>query len=140
MTKHALVPSLKMAALTSFLKNILPLCFTLVLLLESCTDDDTVNPVLIAQAGPDQQINIGQLLILDASASSYNHGRVRNHKWAIRRKPAASKVVIPNATQMITTFVPDVAGIYEIELEVFTRTQKATDTMLITVVHATLTK
>ena len=64
--------------------------------------NDSVNAAPTANAGADQQVDIGATVTLDASASSDSDGSILSYHW---RQTAGVAVSIADANSQITTFV-----------------------------------
>ena len=77
---------------------------------------ENVQPV--ANAGTSQSAHVGETVTLNGSGSSDANGNPLTFSWAITSFPAGSAAAIANPTAMNTTFVPDVAGTYVIQLVV----------------------
>lgn len=91
-------------------------------ILSSCGDDDDpgVSNTLSADAGPDQDVNIGQTVFLDGTGSSDSEGGSFEYDWEIISSPDGSNIVLSNVASAQPSFIPDVAGAYNIELTIFT--------------------
>lgn len=76
--------------------------------------DNTVT----AKAGADQEVQVGETVKLDGSASTDTKGAALTYQWTVATKPAKSAAVITSATTAKPTFVPDEVGDYELELTV----------------------
>jgi hypothetical protein len=102
------------------------------LLVTSCTDPE-VKPdnTLTANAGPDQQVQVGQTVTLDGSTSKDSQSKPFTFQWAITQKPAKSTANLTGATTAKPTFVPDEVGEYEVELTVINADGKSTDKVVI---------
>lgn len=74
-------------------------------------------PMVIANAGTDQAVTIGDTVNLDGSGSSTYEFSV-TYLWRFTEKPASSQATLLNTTTLKPSFVPDVAGTYQIELEI----------------------
>ena len=72
----------------------------------------------VANAGTSQSARVGETVTLDGSSSSDANGDPLGFRWAITSLPGGSVATIANPTAMITTFVPDLAGTYGIQLVV----------------------
>lgn len=72
----------------------------------------------VANAGTSQSARVGETVTLNGSGSSDANGDPLTFRWAISSFPAGSGTTIANPTLMITTFVPDLAGTYVIQLVV----------------------
>ncbi|WP_234735385.1 right-handed parallel beta-helix repeat-containing protein [Tellurirhabdus bombi] len=103
-----------------------------IMLVTSCTDPE-VNPdnTLRANAGPDQQVQVGQPVNLDGSTSQDSQSKPFTFQWTITQKPAKSTVTLTGATTAKPTFVPDEVGDYEVELTVTNADGKSTDKVVI---------
>jgi hypothetical protein len=72
-----------------------------------------------ADAGPDQvDICTGDLVNLDGTASFDLDFDVLAHNWVFTVRPPGSVAALNNANTATPDFIPDVAGLYRIELEV----------------------
>jgi len=72
----------------------------------------------VANAGTSQSARVGETVTLNGSGSSDANGDPLTFRWAISSFPAGSGATIANPTAMITTFAPDLAGTYVIQLVV----------------------
>jgi nicotinamide mononucleotide (NMN) deamidase PncC len=102
-------------------------------MLAGCKKETDVTPSgsITANAGPDQSVQVGQLVMLDGSASSDNQGKPLTYQWTLLRKPAKSTVVLTEPTSFKPTFKPDEVGEYELELAVTSANGKSTDKVLV---------
>lgn len=118
-------------------KLILPI-FSLFFLIVSCKDNKEVKPDggLIARAGGDQQVKLGQTVTIDGSASSESSNKPFDFSWVLVRKPAGSSAVLTTPKTSKATFVPDEEGEYEAELTVTNADGTSTDKVLITATAA----
>lgn len=78
----------------------------------------TANSVPIANAGADQRVPIGVQVTLDGGASSDANGDTLTFRWQFSSVPAGSSADLLNSDAQITTFTPDVAGTYVVNLTV----------------------
>ncbi len=91
------------------------------------------DPPPIANAGPNQQAYVGQLVHLDGSASSNPSGKgTLSFSWEITVRPKGSAATLNNPASVTPTFVPDVEGNYLITLTVDNGTDKAASSMQVT--------
>ncbi|MFD1144368.1 PKD domain-containing protein [Larkinella insperata] len=98
--------------------------------------DPTQNPTsstLVAEAGADQAVQLGATVTLDGSGSKDSGNKTLTYQWAITQKPASSTVTLSTATAVKTTFVPDKAGDYEIELTISNGKANQKDKVKVTV-------
>lgn len=70
-----------------------------------------------ANAGADQQVQVGQTVTLDGSSSSDPEGDTLGFSWSVGNTPGVS-VVLADSTAPIQTFVPTAAGEYVFALVV----------------------
>ncbi|HVU03713.1 MAG TPA: hypothetical protein VHE30_18265 [Polyangiaceae bacterium] len=63
-------------------------------------------------------IQTGTEVALDGSTSTDPNGEPLAYRWRLTRIPPGSRAVVSDTAAMTTWFVPDLAGIYEIELVV----------------------
>ncbi len=72
----------------------------------------------IANAGTDQAVMAGSLVVLDGSASRDPNSNPLVFQWTLTVRPAGSSATLSNATDTAPTFTADVVGNYEIALVV----------------------
>ncbi len=93
----------------------------------------TTNSAPVANAGPDQMVDVGLTVTLDGNDSSDVDGDVLTFAWAFTTIPPGSAATLTNPTSATPTFVPDVIGMYMTQLIVHDGTVASTpDTMVIT--------
>jgi len=105
------------------------------LFIVSCGDDDEVmdqdmeqENVIIANAGIDQTVSVGELVTLDGSSTNDTQGNSLVYTWAFTSVPSGSALtVLSESTTESPTFTPDVAGTYVISLSVTDGTVSDTD-------------
>nr|WP_293834379.1 right-handed parallel beta-helix repeat-containing protein [uncultured Arsenicibacter sp.] len=107
---------------------------SLALLTTACKKETEPTPagIVTAAAGPDQQVQVGQPVALDGSASTDSKGKPLTAQWAFVRKPAKSTATLQSPTTLKPAFTPDETGEYELELTVSSETGKSTDKVLVT--------
>ena len=76
--------------------------------------DNNIPPV--ANAGPDQSVLTGSLVVLEGKDSTDANQDQLTFLWAIISKPQASNVTLTSSVGPTTTFLPDVDGTYLISL------------------------
>src|SRR5687768_17149872 len=76
----------------------------------------SANTAPVANAGPAQSVPVGVSVTLDGSASSDADGQALAFRWAFVSTPSTSAAVLSNAAAVRPTFVPDVAGSYDVHL------------------------
>ncbi|GAB3559803.1 hypothetical protein GCM10027577_52890 [Spirosoma fluminis] len=94
---------------------------------------DKIDPIsgLSANAGPDQPVQVGQLVTLDGTGSRDDQGVPLTYQWTIIRKPAKSAVTLTAPTTATPTFKPDEVGEYELTLTISNGKETRTDNVLI---------
>lgn len=93
----------------------------------------TDNSAPIADAGPAQDVTVGDTVTLDGSASSDADGNPLTYAWSLTARPTDSTATLTNPTSVSPTFVADVAGIYVASLVVNDGNQNSTaDTVSVT--------
>jgi len=80
------------------------------------TTTGIMNTAPVANAGPDQTVNIGATVSLDGSGSKDADGNPLSYQWALTSVPMGSKTTLSNATTRTASFVADVAGQYVAQL------------------------
>ena len=91
------------------------------------------NTAPVANAGPDQTVQLNATVTLNGSGSSDVDGNPLNHQWAFVTVPTGSTAKLSSPTVVMQTFVAEAAGQYVVKLLVndckVTSTQ---DTVIIT--------
>lgn len=77
-----------------------------------------VNTAPIANAGPNQTIPVGSSVTLDGSASKDPDGNALSYAWSLKSLPAGSTARLSSVTTVNPSFVPDMPGIYVVQLVV----------------------
>jgi RHS repeat-associated protein len=72
----------------------------------------------IALAGPDQNALVGTTVVLDGTDSYDQDGALITFQWTLAQAPQGSAAVLTRATHPAPSFVPDVAGVYALDLVV----------------------
>ncbi len=91
-----------------------------------------INTAPVAEAGPDQTVGQGDMVILDGSGSSDAEGDPLTFHWAITQEPPGSSATLSDPTAVLPTFFANAAGIYVIQLVVSDGTaDSAPDTVTI---------
>jgi len=106
------------------------------LLLAACGSNHR-NSAPVADAGPDQASNVqmGDTVILDGSASSDPDGNALSYLWSFRSLPSGSAVTLSDPTSAKPSFVADKSGTYTASLTVNNGTTDSTpDTVSVGVV------
>jgi hypothetical protein len=76
----------------------------------------TQNSRPVANAGADQTVYVGDPVILDGSASSDADEDPLTFQWSITSAPAGSASTLSSNAEELTSFIPDLAGTYVIQL------------------------
>jgi hypothetical protein len=76
----------------------------------------TTNVAPVANAGPDQTVQVGATVALDGSASSDADHDPLSFSWSLLSRPAGSAAALSAANSPSPTFVADVAGTYVVQL------------------------
>jgi parallel beta-helix repeat protein len=80
-----------------------------------------------ANAGPGQQVFVGDRVTLDGKASFDPNGDAISYTWQFTSLPAGSKATVSQVDEAAPSFKADVAGRYEIQLVVKDRWGKMSD-------------
>ena len=70
----------------------------------------------VADAGPDQDVTVADLVSLDGSGSSDADLEPLTYSWSFIQRPAGSTAILSDPTNVAPTFSADVAGAYEVQL------------------------
>ena len=97
------------------------------------TEPVAINNAPVANAGSDQQIELGTTVTVDASASSDADGDSLSYTWAISSRPDGSSIELTNSQQVSVNFEPDLAGTYVLTVSVTDGTDSSSDSVSITV-------
>ena len=89
--------------------------------------------VPVASAGSDQSVNTGDTVFLNGSGSSDADGDTLTYSWGMSKPPTSSASIADWFNNISPTFVPDVAGVYEIILMVSDGVSTHSDNIVITV-------
>jgi len=76
----------------------------------------TTNTKPVANAGPNQTVNIGSTVVLNGSGSSDVDGNPLTYAWTLTSKPTGSSAVLSGANTVSPTFVADRRGSYTVQL------------------------
>jgi RHS repeat-associated protein len=70
----------------------------------------------IANAGLDQVVNAGDLVVLDGSGSSDPNSNPITYSWSLTNKPGGSTALLSTPSSVAPSFIADVSGVYVAEL------------------------
>ena len=99
---------------------------------DAADSDCAVNTAPVANAGPDQTVNVADTVTLDGSGSSDADSDPLTYSWALS-VPGGSSAALSDTTAVGPTFVPDVDGTYTATLIVNDGTDNsAADSAVIT--------
>ncbi|MBM4256908.1 MAG: hypothetical protein FJ147_13550 [Deltaproteobacteria bacterium] len=94
----------------------------------------TLNSKPVADAGTDQEKLVGQTVQLNGAGSSDVDGNALTYFWSLTAKPENSIAALSNDSSVNPTFVPDLPGIYVVQLIVNDgQLDSDPDTVIITV-------
>ena len=103
---------------------------------EAIVNITTNNQTPLANAGADQQIDLGAQANFDASASSDPDNDPITYSWIIISAPVGSAAILQSANTASPTLTPDLVGVYQLELSVSDQEPlTATDTVVLTVIQ-----
>jgi hypothetical protein len=93
-----------------------------------------LNTPPVADAGPDQDGLVDDLIILDGSGSSDADGDVLTYSWLLFSSPSGSTATLSDASVVSPTITVDLKGEYVVELTVNDGTEDSlSDTMVISI-------
>lgn len=82
------------------------------------TADHDGNHAPEADAGADVEVTVGEVVALDGSGSSDADGDSLSFQWTLVDEPSGSSVSLLNATRDDPEFIPNLAGVYRLQLVV----------------------
>ena len=98
---------------------------------------DGGNTPPVADAGPDQTVQVTDIVQLDGGDSTDVDGDLLTYSWTVLTQPAGSTATLDNPTSVMPTLVADAPGRYEIELIVNDGTVVSKpDTVTITTINS----
>jgi hypothetical protein len=95
-------------------------------------DHDGNDAAPLADAGPDQLVDVGDVVDLDATASEDPDGDSLTYAWELTQVPNGSTASLINERRPRASFWADVAGSYVVEVTVDDGELSATDDVVIT--------
>src|SRR4030042_2438407 len=87
--------------------------------LDSAPDAVTIsteNSKPVANAGPDQEVFVGQMVNLDGSGSTDADGDPLTYRWSFTSRPGGSGAALSNPNTVGPSFTVDIAGTYVVQL------------------------
>jgi len=106
---------------------------------DSCREEMTLtvaeppNTPPVCDSGPDQTVELGEEVALDASGTTDPDGDALIYQWRIIERPDGSIATIDAVTLKRTTFTPDILGVYTIRIIVDDGRDECRDDMTLTV-------
>ena len=76
----------------------------------------TTNSRPVANAGPDQTVQLGAVVVLDGAASNNPDGDALSYRWSLVSLPTASTATLQGAKSANPTLVADKPGTYVVQL------------------------
>lgn len=92
----------------------------------------TLQAAPVANAGPNQSVKLGALVVLNGSGSTTVNGQPLSYAWSELTIPAGSAATLTGAQTVSPTFVADKPGVYEMQLIVNDGMSSAPSTVTIT--------
>ncbi len=84
-----------------------------------CDSDGGSNVTMMADAGPDRQVFVGQKVWLEGGDSYHLQGKALvTYQWAFAGKPGESLAVIEQDGSGLGSVIPDVPGVFTLQLTV----------------------
>lgn len=78
------------------------------------------------------QLNVGELLSMDASGSRSQNGLSLTYRWAFTERPSGSAALLNNASSSIASFRPDKIGRYSVSLTVSDSKSSSRSSVIVT--------
>ncbi len=105
----------------------------MLIIFTACEDEDVAPDYnVIANAGDDQTVEVGDEVVLDGTASVDESGEGVQIEWAFESVPSGSSAAIQNAGLITAGFTPDEAGNYIVRLTISNSYGSSTDQTVIT--------
>ncbi|TNE90958.1 MAG: PKD domain-containing protein [Deltaproteobacteria bacterium] len=98
------------------------------------TQNDTGNYPPVADAGPDQEVGVTEVVDLDGSASYDEDGDTLSFSWDFVSLPTDSNTSIINSSTNSPSFWADTEGTFVVELTVDDGAESSTDTVQVVVI------
>lgn len=107
----------------------LSLILTFVSFLISCTEDEDHG--LTANAGPDQEVTVGQTVQLSSANSIDLNGEGFESRWDLVAIPAGSTVQLNDPLSAMASFIPDIPGDYLVRLTIVNAIGRSSDDVVV---------
>lgn len=103
----------------------------LVAILVACGSADDQQQSVIADAGPDRDVLVGEMVTLSVNGSRAADEQSLAYTWRLEQIPSGSEATLSTVDSVTASFVPDVEGSYRISLIVASASASARDEVII---------
>jgi len=117
--------------------RLFPLYYALIfMLLISCSDGGEDSSQLMADAGDDKNVLVGEEVNLNGIGSADSEGHPFEYSWKFILKPTSSNTLLADNSTEMPTFTPDIQGKYKVELTI-SNSSRDSDTVTIAAFNVT---